>query len=221
MSTLLSPAEAPAGFCAYRTPSTYRQAAFHAIKNALAPVTRVFFGRSRRNPSSVTDGIAPVSDSGPGMALASSRRGTEDEDRESLGVEAHGIGLAPRRTLPATLERLLTEERQRDDLVIELLFASRELAEKRLGPASPVGRYCLECAKVSLDRGATIAHKEGCATGRVLSVLDRICVRAGTQNLTTKEAAPDHEEGRAGDGIRSRGAISAPAAGSDLQGGAQ
>jgi hypothetical protein len=147
-----------------------------------------------------------------------SSRSTADEDRESFGVDVPGLGLVRPQPLPATLERLLAQE-EREAFLIELLFAGRELAQKRLAPLSPVGTWCMECFETSQDRGITIAHKQGCATGRVLAILSRICVSAETQNLTAKEAAPDQKIGRADDWSRSRGAV-LPATGNP-QGGAQ
>lgn len=73
-------------------------------------------------------------------------------------------------------ESLLKLERAR--LYVELLFASKALADAQLEPeteAEPA--YCVECVAEAL-RADAIAHEENCTVGRVQRVIAKLCATA-------------------------------------------
>jgi len=140
---------------------------------------------------------------------------------ETVGVDLPGVG----HVLPGApylvgamsdaLRQMVEQgdEEQRDQLLCELLFAARQLAERSVLPVSAdlawlpnaetrtPGSTCRECHATVFGVGRPLQHAKHCRTARVLRVL------ADLEQLTIsrdKEGAQDGEQD-AGDGIRPRG----------------
>lgn len=102
----------------------------------------------------------------------------------------------------------------RDQILIRLMFAARDLAEKNLGRAlflsGKAGLFCRECGCAAKDV-VHLNHSALCGTGRVLGFIEELqAVCEVSSNSNRKEVAPAEGEGRAGDGIRSRGPLDEP-----------
>jgi hypothetical protein len=102
------------------------------------------------------------------------------------------------------IRRLELAESKRERLLCQLMFASKDLAGSQIEPADgDEPAFCTEC--VEDERGGHIAHLTTCRTGRVLGIIRDLADTLPEFNPNRKEAAPDGETGRAGDGIRPRG----------------
>lgn len=96
-------------------------------------------------------------------------------------------------------------ESQRERLLCQLMFAAKDLGEAQIEPLDgDEPAFCTECV-AEARMGDAIAHEDHCRTGRVLGILRDLAATLPEFNPSRKEAAPDGETGRAGDGIRPRG----------------
>lgn len=94
---------------------------------------------------------------------------------------------------------------KRERLLCQLMFAAKDLATAQIEPMDgDEPAFCTECV-AEARVGDAIAHEEPCRTGRVLGILRELAATLPDFNPDGKEAVPDGETGRAGDGIRLRG----------------
>ena len=110
----------------------------------------------------------------------------------------------PLRDLVNGVDLAAQQRERRDGLLAQLVFAARDLAERNLRRGSRSG-WCVECAAVAYpgNRGR-IDHAPSCRTVRVLDIVRRLLDTCDFE-LEGKEAAPDEEAARAGDGMRQCG----------------
>ena len=103
--------------------------------------------------------------------------------------------------LNSLLDRLHNRRGRRDELLGQLIFAARDLAQRNLMLAAGVSPHadCCECFMGSVN--SVITHTTTCKTGRVL-IIDGLLE---TSDFNGEENAADLETNRAGDGIRLRG----------------
>jgi hypothetical protein len=82
-----------------------------------------------------------------------------------------------------TYDKREEQKAQRDALLAQLLFASKDLAEGALGTLRPRGKmcvyYCCECRGFAVTAGAMIEHMPTCRAGRVLGILDELAKLGG------------------------------------------
>lgn len=72
------------------------------------------------------------------------------------------------------MQELAQRDDTRDRLLAQLLFATRDLAEAQIEPATNHERaYCVEC--FAEEKDGAIAHGAGCKVARVLSILKELC----------------------------------------------
>jgi hypothetical protein len=114
--------------------------------------------------------------------------------------------------MPPTLAKHL-----RDDLLLKLAFAAKNLADRnlihRMGRDNVVfGHRCQECNQADLPNSAVrMTHNSSCWTGRVLDLIRELQASNDLQSqITRKEAAPAGPEDRAEDGIFPRGDFGEP-----------
>jgi hypothetical protein len=104
------------------------------------------------------------------------------------------------------LQDFTEAEGKRDRLFCELLFAARDLAEAQEG--RPWMGQCCECQAFCRYQGDPIVHRPTCRVGRVVAILQQLAEVTKLDPTFTpkgKEAAPDGEKGREGDGVCPRG----------------
>lgn len=145
--------------------------------------------------------------------LRAPRAYTPGEVPESLRMMVGGETLAagPCGRPKRCAERRWQEEAEseldaaRDRLLGQLVFAAKDLAESQIVEArdGEEPAVCAEC--VEAERDGHIGHAPDCRTARVLGVLRDLTATLPEFNPNRKEAAPDGETGRAGEGIRPRG----------------
>jgi hypothetical protein len=94
------------------------------------------------------------------------------------------------------------ENRRRERLISQLIFAARDLAQEQIEPTDGTEpAFCTEC--IADEVNGAIAHERLCRTGRVLVVIDGL-IGTLVSKPDQKEAVTD-EEAHAGDGTRPRG----------------
>lgn len=103
------------------------------------------------------------------------------------------------------IRQMELKESKRERLLCQLMFAAKDLGEAQIEPLDgDEPAFCTECV-AEARMGDAIAHEDHCRTGRVLGILRDLAATLPEFNPSRKEAAPDGETGRAGDGIRPRG----------------
>ena len=102
--------------------------------------------------------------------------------------------------IDAAIEHSNAVRDQRERLLIQLLFASRDLAAESISIES--SRAVCRCGAIG-DTPTRIQHARTCNAHRVQRILSDLF--SLDLNPNGKEAAPDGETGCAGDGIRLRG----------------
>lgn len=128
---------------------------------------------------------------------------------EATGPDDLLVRISPEDALE--MQELGAADEHRNSLLIQLLFAARDLAESRIAPICSLIPYskadrlrCRECGELSAT-GDLIEHAGTCRAGRILRIISDLSKSTG------KEAVPgDGEGGRAGDGIHLRGLSSVP-----------
>lgn len=111
--------------------------------------------------------------------------------------------------LDSSLRILKARLVRREDLLAQLLFAARDLAERNIlgkdWEPMPAGAHaavwCRECQMTEHLGG--LQHTGTCQTGRVFGIIGELMSTSDSEPKG-KEAAPEGEKGRARDGIRSR-----------------
>jgi hypothetical protein len=124
--------------------------------------------------------------------------------------------------LDSSLRILKARLVRREDLLSQLLFAARDLAERNIlgkdWEPIPAGAHaaswCRECQMT--EHLGKLSHTDTCRTGRVLGIVGELTSTSDSEPKSPqqrgpvagdpdgKEAAPEGETGCAGDGIRSR-----------------
>lgn len=67
---------------------------------------------------------------------------------------------------------------EREQLLCQLIFAAKDLAEQQLEPSDPDNpEFCTECCVDECD--GVIAHEPVCRTGRVLRIIKQLCAQQG------------------------------------------
>ena len=124
----------------------------------------------------------------PSAPSVLSQSSSTDGERADRPIDMPGVGAVAARDLPPihrgpapvpfeiapTLRAELDRER-REELLSQLLFGARDLAQKEILNWRGFGLQCLECRGTREDHDASIRHKASCRTGRVLRVIDELC----------------------------------------------
>jgi hypothetical protein len=232
MERLASSIGAPADRYGSNWHPNYIRTLGRSTEKVCAKVAKVLFGCAHSNLGKVTDNyrqacldcgawrfsLSAYGCQGPYVgAWKPADAELEPEPRPTaaeVGVDTPGVGIvhpviATPRTSPQTWPTA-PGWKSLEETLIALIFSARGMAEASIhhitGSAGELcWTRCLECGWRA-QATVPLIHSEACNTGRVLEQIAALAAMTDSpSNPNRKEDAPAEGEGRAGDGIRSRG----------------